>query len=41
MASTAESCMRWFPDLRADEITGTAQAAWNIVGNSRYVAIRA
>ena len=35
----APSLYNWFPDLRAGDVTGTAQAAWNVVGNSSYVAL--
>jgi PKD repeat protein len=33
------SLMNWFPDLVTGTFTGQSQAAWNVVGNSQYIAL--
>lgn len=35
----APSLINWFPDLAVGTYTGTSQAAWSIVGNSRYISM--
>lgn len=35
----APSLINWFPDLSAGTYTGQLQAAWSVVGNSKYISM--
>ena len=35
----AAGLLHWFPDLTAGTVTGQAQAAWSVTGNSQYTVV--
>lgn len=35
----APALVNWFPELTAGNYTGMTQAAWSVVGNSRYISL--